>query len=457
MPKNESYKEEFMVSGQDMDIDTSMSTPIKKIKGLTLASPIYPNMNDFQPQNIANQMVNKGYSQKLTNNVLEELNSRASDITLHMRLSPSNGTPITSASRRNKRYSGIHRAKFNKMESISNHYSVMSRDIDAVGTRNDDGKMQMRNVDTINKKRRTLNGKEDILKPSPVKYTVPPTTSPDKQTPQSSPLKRISPSKKSMNLNKLLNDGEEKRMNSLQTAGVGHMRPQIGLAIPKLSKKSSISSMNNQSSTPRRSVLPELQSSPYAKYDNEENKENRPILRSPSTKSQMTAYNKPNAFQKPHVPYRNNTTSLSNKLNIPPLSHKLSIPSLSEKPKPSLSHKLSIPSLSQKLSIPSLSHKLSIPSLSHNSTMSLSRKLKVVPLDKPTSQVPKSKSAYNDSIRMIPKQEKQPMHKSTSFFSRELQPKKYTIPQPFSLYNKPTVSSSQKSLNKFQRFKDKFN
>lgn len=34
--------------------------------------------------------------------------------------------------------------------------------------------------------------------------------------------------------------------------------------------------------------------------------------------------------------------------------------------------------------------------------------------------------------------------------------KSVTIPQPFSLYDKPTISSSQKSLNKYQRFKEKF-
>jgi hypothetical protein len=30
------------------------------------------------------------------------------------------------------------------------------------------------------------------------------------------------------------------------------------------------------------------------------------------------------------------------------------------------------------------------------------------------------------------------------------------VPQPFLLYDKPTVSSSQKSLDRFQKFKSKF-
>lgn len=418
-----------MVQGQDMDVDTSLSTPIKKIKGLSLGSPLYPSLNDFQLDNMANQMVNRGYSQTLTSNVLEELNARANELSPNICLSPSNNVSTTSASRRNKRYSGIHRAKFNKMESISNHYSVKNRDADSNINRNDVGKRNLANMDIINKKRRTLTGMEQTLKLSPVKYTVPQNSSPIKESPQSSPIKKISPSKKSMNLNKLLNEGEGKRSTSLGMAGVSPTRTLSVLSIPKLAKPSLIPKDSHNSASPRiKHSIPKLHAT---KFTNQENKENAPIPRSPSSKSQKMTFN--TTLQ--------NTPALSNKQQIPALSHKLSIPSLSQK--------LSIPKLSHKLSIPKLSHKLSIPSLSHKQSSST--------FQKPPKPLSKSKSSYHDSIKLIPIQEKQAFPKSNSTNLSDQQPKRYTIPKPFSLYNKPTISSSQKSLNKFQRFKDKFN
>lgn len=417
-----------MVLGQDMDVDTSLSTPIKKIKGLSLGSPLYPSLNDFQLDNMANQMVNRGYSQTLTNNVLEELNSRASELSPNICLSPSNTMSTTSASRRNKRYSGIHRAKFNKMESISNHYSVKDRDADSSINRNDEGKRNLANMDIINKKRRTLTGMEQTLKLSPVKYTVPQNSSPIKESPQSSPIKRISPSKKSMNLNKLLNEGEGKRSTSLGMAGVSPTRALSVLTIPKLAKPTLIQKDSHSSSPRIKHSIPKLHAT---KLTSQENKENAPIPRPPSSKSQNLSFN--TTLQ--------NNPALSNRQQIPTLSHKLSIPSLSQK--------LTIPKLSHKLSIPKLSHKLSIPSLSHKQSSST--------FQKPPTPLSKSKSSYHDSIRLIPIQEKQAFPKSNSTNLSAQQPKRYTIPKPFSLYNKPTISSSQKSLNKFQRFKDKFN
>ena len=418
-----------MVQGQDMDVDTSLSTPIKKIKGLSLGSPLYPSLNDFQLDNMANQMVNRGYSQTLTSNVLEELNARASELSPNICLSPSNNVSTTSASRRNKRYSGIHRAKFNKMESISNHYSVKNRDADSNINRNDVGKRNLANMDIINKKRRTLMGMEQTLKLSPVKYTVPQNSSPIKESPQSSPIKKISPSKKSMNLNKLLNEDEGKRSTSLGMAGVSPIRTLSVLSIPKLAKPTLIPKDSHNSASPRiKHSIPQLHDT---KFTNQENKENAPIPRSPSSKSQKLTFN--TTLQ--------NNPALSNKQQIPVLSHKLSIPSLSQK--------LSIPKLSHKLSIPKLSHKLSIPSLSHKHSSST--------FQKPPKPLSKSKSSYHDSIKLIPRQEKQAFPKSNSTNLSDQQPKRYTIPKPFSLYNKPTISSSQKSLNKFQRFKDKFN
>lgn len=396
-----------------MDVDTSLSTPIKKIKGLSLGSPLYPSLNEFQPNNMAQEMVNRGYSQTLTNNVLEELNARANEVSQNVNLSPSNRIPTSSASRRNKRYLGIHRAKFKKMESIANHYSVKTIDADPNGNMNDVGKRNLANMNIINKKRRTSTGMEEILKLSPVKCAVPQKSSPIKETPQSSPIRRISPSKKSMNLNKLLNEGDNKRSTSLQMAGVSPAKTQSVRTIPKLTKP--VPANNDNNGSPRmKSSIPKLNST---KFNSREDKENEAISKFSFSKSQK--FSTLDNRRKP-------STVISNKHNGE-LSNKLSIPSLS--------HKLSIPKLAHKLSISSLTHKLSIPSLNHSSLQPLT----------------KSKSAYDDSIRLVPSQKK-PVPDSNG-----QQPKRYTIPKPFSLYNKPTISSSQKSLNKFQRFKDKFN
>jgi len=119
-----------------------LSTPIRKIKYLTLnspksgnKSPIYPNLDDIvisppdkenyhARTNVASSMLNKGYSKKLTNNVLAELNSRANEISKSIKSPPPDLGHRSVQQRRNKRYSGIHWSKFNKMESISDHYSV---------------------------------------------------------------------------------------------------------------------------------------------------------------------------------------------------------------------------------------------------------------------------------------------------------------------------------------------
>ncbi|CUM46286.1 uncharacterized protein AC631_00097 [Debaryomyces fabryi] len=427
-----------MALGQDMDVDTSLSTPIKKIKGLSLGSPLYPSLNDFQLDNMASQMVNRGYSQTLTNNVLEELNARANELSPNICLSPSNNISTTSASRRNKRYSGIHRAKFNKMESISNHYSVKDRDADSNINKNDMGKRNLANMDIINKKRRTLMGMEETLKLSPVKYTVPQKSSPIKESPQSSPIKKISPSKKSMNLNKLLNEGEGKRSTSLRMAGVSPTRTLSVLSIPKLSKPTPARKEIHNSSPQIKHSIPKFHAT---KFTNQENKENAPIPRSPSSKTQCLSSFNTHSQNYPASLSNKPTPTLSHKVSIPNLSHKLSIPTLS--------HKLSIPKLSHKLSIPKLSHKLSIPSLSNKQSSST--------FQRPPKPLSKSKSSIHDSIKLIPTQENQAFAKSNSANLNDQQPKRYTIPKPFSLYNKPTISSSQKSLNKFQRFKDKFN
>lgn len=156
------------LANQSFNVSFELNTPIKRIQHLTLNSPsmntsIYPNLDDitsgpssngmenmsvlststtlpsaieedehkenlnsFNELSMTSNMLNKGYSKKLTTNVLDELNLRANEISQLTKSPPPQKAEVI----RNKRYSGAHRAKFNSMEPISQHFSVKSNDMD---------------------------------------------------------------------------------------------------------------------------------------------------------------------------------------------------------------------------------------------------------------------------------------------------------------------------------------
>ncbi|ODV78827.1 uncharacterized protein CANTADRAFT_26755 [Suhomyces tanzawaensis NRRL Y-17324] len=446
-----------------------LSTPIKKIRNLTIHSPkpssMYPSLDDIVispknegpglPSQMARSMLNKGYSKKLTNNVLEELNLRASEISKQISSPPSaSSEPLSSQSlraRRNKRYSGIHRSKFNNMDSISTHYAVSSTSykepldhhsihhsihnhhhttavksspIKRVEARR---KPSSEPTESHTKRRRTLNGPDEIpnFKPSsnilPLKAPGIPSTA----ELASSPIRKISPSKKSMNLNSILTS-EDTPMDDM-------LSPEKG----KFIKPFPPSSKFRVSSLEQAGVKPTLQPA-------------------------VTLH------KKSSIP------TLQKKTSIPQLQKKLSIPSLQKKP--SLSNFASSPSapsyeLHKKSSIPTLQRKSSTPSLSpantpKSSINSQSRQQVSQPrlnkstthstlsssIPQPSSQIPTSRSASRNLNTH--NSQTNPIRLSSS--SKSLTGK-YTVPQQNTLYDKPTISSSQKSLNKFQRFKDRFN
>lgn len=430
------------------DYDLSMSglnTPIKKIRNLTLASPgspvRYPSMSDFPVADpIFLSMVDRGYSQTLSNKVLQELDCRANEISTKL---ASHAPKVTVAKK--KRYSGVHRPLFSKMESISTHYAA---------ARLDDSSPAREFALSATKKRRTLNGPEELFggldkeNDSPIRRKVPalgavlltplttsfgsPTLAP---APLLSPFRadsptripvlapsamesptrftRISPSRGSVNLNKMLNDDDDDfvkplprvRQSSLQRAGV---QPVLGTPLiyglngrsgtPNLQKKSSIPSLQKKPS------VPSLQTK--ASFSN---LQNRPLLK-PST------------------------ATLQKKPSIPTLQKKPSIPTIQKKP--------SIPTLQKKPLVPTLQKRPSTASLNH--------------FAKPA----------------VPTLHKKP---STSSISSV---RTTTVPKPFSLYDRPTISSTQKSfgtltasasnlsnmeksssmrsLSKFQKFKSRF-
>lgn len=433
-----------------MDYDSPLSvlnTPIKKIRDLTLNSPNppspvrYPSMGDFPVKSdpIFQNMVEKGYSQTISNKVLRELDSRASEISTRLGATLVN---ISTIDQKKKRYSGIHRPLFSKMESISSHYAA-SRSTDSEST------SPVRDFpSSATKKRRTLNGPEEIFdtdkeKKSPPRKKEPgvyleqfhtspvpflgrapslipvpaqgrtlssgpslaapllsspfrPQSSPSRNNSSnssssnaSSPLKfsRISPSKGSMNLNLLLHGNDEfikpavpsVRQSSLQMAGVVHGDRKFALpsssSILAMLKKPSIPSLQKKSS------IPSLQ--------------------------------KKNSF-----------ASLQKKPSVPTLQKKPSIASLQNHQIASPQRKSAIPSLQKKPSVSSLQKK---PSMS-----SFQRATPTLTKQSSSQSLRATSTAFPGSLQN---------KLSTSTLNN------VTVPKPFSLYDRPTISSSQKSLN----------
>ncbi|EGW32042.1 uncharacterized protein SPAPADRAFT_152410 [Spathaspora passalidarum NRRL Y-27907] len=436
----------------DMNINTnidtvSMNTPTKKIRELTLASPP-PDYLNSPTSSIATCMVNKGYSHKLTNNVLSELNDRANEISMMINSPPesrsSEGSSGSSSSgNRSKRFSIIHRSRFNQMESISQHYSVHDS--------------------SSNKRRRTLNGKDEIVaipiltnkededqrkdsirKISPVKMSstkISPSKSPNKISPS-----KISPSKRSMNLHAQLNEKSIQVSDSGSPSKREFIRPT---GVPK-TRIGSLE-LSGVKSLQRKSSIPQLQ-------------DTHTLSKKPSI---------PQLQKKPSIP------QLQKKPSIPQLQKKPSIPQLQKKPSiPQLQKKPSIPNLNKKPSTSQLYHSPSLASrvsstttASTTTTVTATTTTNLMP--PPPPPPPPHSYTHSPSHKTISRKSSIPQLQKIPNLSR-ISPSKslnhnvlhnstnipksrsVTIPEPFSLYDKPTISSSQKSLNKFQRFKEKF-
>lgn len=480
-----------------MDDYSVLNTPMRKIRDLSLHSPTqlslspvrYPSMSDFaiKLDFISESMLSKGYSQTLSNSVLRELDTRVNEI--NVKLSPKMSSKATAA--RRKRFSGIHKPLFQNMESISSHYAA-SR-LNESPDRNTDISS------SATKKRRTLNGPEEIfagigddvsptrlrgptgktlstehpsyqfakstpgsLPPlqrdsslaAPAKSSIPSSPIQMSISSRSSPVRtpRISPSKGSMNLNKLLLDDSgfvkpespvRERPSSLQMAGV---KPFDGSFTRHADSSRSLHKQPSQSSLAHKKSSSNLQK--------------RPSI--PQLQPRLAI---PNLLKKPSIP------SLQHKLSISDLhksSSNLQKPPFNLQQKPSfqqsstLQHKLSFSNLQKKPLIPSLNRKPSIPILEKKaSSNSLRQPLKH---SEPVS--------HNTGLTRPRNEQSGSMAPPTA--------KKITTPQPFSLYNKPTISSSQKSLasqnsmqshmsqtslslqasdkkfNRFQKFKSRF-
>lgn len=227
----------------EYNISQELRTPIKRIKNLTLTSPtfqflppnLYPSLDKLDTQ-----MTDKGYSRKLTTNVLEELNARATSV-LANTTNTSHSSPAHPHRNQGKRFSAAHHRKFGKMELISSHYAATrcfdqqaatlpprpttrsvqrlpnpTHQADAL----DPKRVPDEVLSSVTKRRRTLLGAEEVPHPPPLSPLAPPlllqpciesrpqmnyVASPIDEI-DSSPIRKISPSKGSLNLNELLHD-----------------------------------------------------------------------------------------------------------------------------------------------------------------------------------------------------------------------------------------------------------
>lgn len=482
------------------ELSSVLSTPIKKIRNLSLNSPTspirYPSMNDFplKKDPLCLSMVDKGYSQTLSNKVLRELDNRANEISSRIA-----GGTVTAklAAASKKRYLGIHRPLFLKMDSILAHYAA-SRP----------GNTQLSPTrayaSSATKKRRTLNGPEEIFafnkeNESPVRRKgqpdaddfmqtdpvldlsgslplngIPSLSAPSTRLPllHSSPMRPDTrdSTREPLSREPLSREPLSREPFARQTTGEVPREPLSRMELP--------TRIPQLGSLPLRRISP-LKGSMNLHKLLHEPEFAKPLPKTRPTSLQMAGVTEPALQKKPSVPSLQKKSSipqLQKKPSIPALQKKPSIPTLQKKPvqrPPSLQKKPS----TQNMQSPALQKKPSIPSFSGPSL----QKKPSVPTFQSGFQMPAAPASHTlhkkpSLLSLASRPPVSTLHKKPS--NTSLRPN-VTIPQPFSLYNKPTVASSQKSLaaasmqssasqkslssqastrslNRFQKFKSRF-
>ncbi|KAI5967866.1 hypothetical protein CANMA_002634 [Candida margitis] len=589
---------------QQQQQHVSLNTPIKKIRNLNLnSSPLnyddmhqdqhnqhylpheehfppsalppqpqpptqlYPSL-DLQKSPTESSMLNKGYSHKLTNNVLSELHKRAQQITTgnangngyshSSNSSPSYGLEDQVSQRRNKRYSGLHMTKFKQMESISHHYSVHNRNKtpspqklgsdDSSASASATATDKYDTIESASKRRRTLNGANEIMA-IPILHQQQNRQSQHPTENRKISPNKISPSKASYNLNSILRQTTDtgspnkeiwappappkklpqlkKRPSSLEMAGVINSSPTRYNETCSGTLNSSTLHMDKPVSSQGSSILqePSKISNTGSGFEANTGQQHSHGNSKPWSNTPSSSFVKPNVPKKQQLQKKPSIPQLQKKPSIPQLQKKSSIPQLQKKPSipqlqkkpsiPQLQKKPSIPQLQKKTSISQLQRKPSIPQFHNNeqsnrvasSPSSLPPSTSQTAMKPPTSTnlhhhsktLQQSSKYHPQEVPMQPSISRMSPSKSFSSFkshsqhggggngngnglynTKHHQPqsinnsarkvettrtaattlpksKSITIPQPFSLYDKPTISSSQKSLSKYQRFKEKFN
>lgn len=416
-----------------MDYDTSCSvlnTPIKKIRNLTLTSPKqpspirYPSMSDFpvKSDSIFQNMVDKGYSQTISNKVLRELDSRANEIST--RLVGASGPNVASASHKKKRYSGVHRPLFSKMESISSHYAASrSTGVNSSPVRDFPS--------SATKKRRTLNGPEEIFG-SDKENELPSR----RKEPRPEPLSAASSRIPVLGATPALAPTQNTHMS--RTLSPGPSTSPVLLLSPFRAEQTPLHA--SESSTWSSSLSP-------LKFTK--------ISPSKGSMDLNLLLRGNDEFAKPAIPrVRQSSLQMAGVVNYPSpgqgLLKKPSIPTLQKRPSvASLQKKPSIPSLQKKPSIPTLQKKPSIPTLQKKSSIPTLQKKPSVPSFKtPAPTLNKKTSVSSFQRPAIPKHSSvQSLHTRPEERKPAVAHHNITVPKPFSLYDRPTISLSQKSLN----------
>lgn len=400
----------------------SVTTPTKRIRDLRILSPNdppvkYPLLEDWasSDEHMLNQMMNKGYSQTISNKVLFELDARAAEISGRL---PAQQPMSSQSQLRRKRYNSAHKPMFLRMESISNHYA-------ASRLKEQNGQHQHDVGLSATKKRRTLNGPEEMFgkeNESPLKHKMEgpvetpkldaPTLAPPRLPPLGPPSPTLAPPPSAFAPN---------------SPTLGPPSPTLGPPSPTLIPRSPVLTKSPSVSPTRSKISPS------------KGHMNLHQLLSDDT----------HEFAKPAPPHKVRQSSLQ-EAGVQPL--------LNKKPLAQLLHKKTlIPSLQKKLSIPSLNKKPSAlnllrPPSSHLHLRPPSSYLRERPsatslLRPPSSHLQKKPSIPSlQNKSSIPCLQK-PQGQLQPSLPRSPSSRNFTVPKPFSLYDKPTILSSQKSLN----------
>lgn len=378
-------------------------------------------------------MVDKGYLKTISNKVLLELDTRASEISNRLN---SNVNHAVAAAAKKKRYSGIHRPLFSKMELISSHYAA---------SRGSETSPSHDFPSSATKKRRTLNGPEEIFGKENESPTRKPQRCGEGETTQQSQIKAgftlLAPSlgmTPSLAPNLAPQTGN---INSLRSSPIRMDTREGYVRLP--SRMSRLPSRNG-----------DLSSSPgkFTKISPSKGSMNlnsllhgdefaKPVK---IRQSSLQLAGVSNLQKQPSISNLQKKPSISNlqkKPSIPQLQKKSSIPQLQKKPSiPQLQKKSSIPQLQKKPSIPQFNTK-PVPQFSSHSFSTNNFQKPLKPVSK-IHNLPRDTTRYTDGHIS--------RDRSSVSLNRKPSNSNITIPKPFSLYDRPTISSSQKSLNNGQ-------
>lgn len=495
-------------------VDNMLNTPIKKIQNLTIHSPashqkygsqysqspsgLYPNLQEMfdldssydkensypkkfmcespkvstvlvsESNDIKSAMINKGYSQKITNAVLDELTMRSSEISNLIGTVTAQATGLASTGikasqeekeKRRKRFSLVHKSRFNKMESISNHYSlprIMSNksldikedsensafhrttqespEYDSMRTDEDmdpsSKRLSTTAIGSISKRRRTLNGPEEVL-PQNANGSQNVSSSRGGQSERISPLKNMSniPSSPFKNVSVVGSPFSFSASLSPFKSNIPTLAsssPSKGISPSKKSYNLNLLLQGNETTQ----LPPQISSAQHSFVQPQ-----KPHHISSTTESS-------HKFLKPYPPsLKNRPSSLEMAGVKASATRKPSLNNLNDGPSQQLSHRSSRSSLiPRKPSNSNLQKQPLIPNMSKSSSIPQLQK-------KPSSTFNKYQSSDRDfhNLNQRPPELASPVRSSSSHSLSSL--KSTTKLQPFSLYNRPTISSSQKSMS----------